>query len=305
MTGPEDPTTTGRHGRDDHDTDALSGAYVLNALTDDERRAFEARLAESDDLTEEVTGLTETTLLMAHALEPVTPSASLRSGLMAAIASTPQLPRLDETATATETSSATDAATPEAATARREPARVPTPTVEAAESESAGGAVLAPTGAARARWFTRPVGILAASAAAAALFFGGGAVIGQLTEPAQQQQQQASGIEEIYAAEDFQRAVTDVSTGGTAALVWSNELQRSAVVLDGLTSLPGDQTYELWYINESGAVPAGTFGVSSSSPVTQVLDGTMQPGDTIGITIEPQGGSESPTTDPIAVIQSA
>ena len=298
MTGPEDPTTTGRRGRDDHDTDALSGAYVLNALTDDERRAFEARLAGSDDLTEEVTGLTETTLLMAHALEPVTPSASVRAGLMAAIASTPQLPRLDES-TSTSTSTSEHRAT------TAEPARVPTPEVEAAESERAGGTVLAPTGAARARWFTRPVGILAASAAAAALFFGGGAVIGQLTAPAQQEQQQASGIEEIYAAEDFQRAVTDVSTGGTAALVWSNELQRSAVVVDGLTSLPGDQTYELWYINESGAAPAGTFGVSSSSPVTQVLDGTMQQGDTIGITIEPQGGSESPTTDPIAVIQSA
>lgn len=294
MTGPDGPTTTGRHGRDDHDTDALSGAYVLNALTDDERRAFEARLAESDDLTEEVTGLTETTLLMAHALEPVTPSASLRSGLMAAIASTPQLPRVDESASTSEGPAVT-----------AEPVRVPTPAVEPAEGERTGGTVLAPTGAARARWFTRPAGILAASAAAAALFFGGGAVIGQLTTPAQQEQQQAAGIEEIYAAEDFQRAVTDVSTGGTAALVWSNELQRSAVVLDGLTSLPGDQTYELWYINESGAVPAGTFGVSSSSPVTQVLDGTMQQGDTIGITIEPQGGSESPTSEPIAVIQSA
>jgi len=289
VTGPDDPTTPGRHARDDHDTDALSGAYVLNALTDDERRAFEARLAESDDLTEEVTGLTETTLLMAHALEPVTPSASLRAGLLAAIATTPQLRPLDGAA----------------APAATEPAHVPTPEVEPTERETAGGAVLAPTGAARARWFTRPVGILAASAAAAALFVGGGAVLGQLTEPAQQQQQQASGIEEIYAASDFQRAVTDVSTGGTATLVWSNELERSAVVLDGLTSLPGDQTYELWYINESGATPAGTFGVSSSAPVTHVLDGTMRPGDTIGITIEPQGGSESPTTEPIAAIQSA
>lgn len=273
------------------DTDALSGAYVLDALTDDERRAFEARLAESDEMTEEVAGLAETTLLLAHAAEPVAPSPSLRGGLMAAIATTPQLPR-------------------EAPAERPAPTapRVATPAMEAPESATAGAAVLAPTGAARARWFQRPASIAVAAAAAVALVFAGGAVVSTFEGPGQQQEQQeqqASGIESIYAAEDFQRAVADVSTGGTATLVWSNELQRSAVVLDGVTSLPGDKTYELWYINESGAVPAGTVDATGSGPVTKVLHGEMREGDTIGITIEPAGGSESPTTDPIVAIQSA
>ena len=39
--------------------------------------------------------------------------------------------------------------------------------------------------------------------------------------------------------------------------------------------------------------------------VADRLTASTRPGDTIGITIEPQGGSESPTTEPIAAIQSA
>ena len=288
MTGTDDRDRRDDDGSTPVDLDSLSGAYVLDALTDDERAAFEAHLVDHPELTEEVAGLAETTLLLAHAAQPVTPSAGLRDSLMASIATMPQLPVTADPA-------------PQAA--HRAEERVPATPDEL--DEGPGGVVLAPTGAARARWATRPVVWLGAAAAAAGLFFAGGAVVGSFPGADVQQEQQASGIESIYAADDFQRAVTDVSTGGTATLVWSNELQRSAVVLDGVTSLPGDQTYELWYINEGGATPAGTVDATGTGPVTKVLHGELQAGDTIGITVEPAGGSESPTTDPIAAIQSA
>lgn len=292
MTGTDDRDRRDDDGSTPVDLDSLSGAYVLDALTDDERAAFEAHLARSPELTEEVAGLAETTLLLAHAAQPVTPSAGLRDSLMASIATMPQLPpQVPVAAPADGAPRAEDrvAATPD----------------ELTEDEGTGGVVLAPTGAARARWSTRPVVWLGAVAAAAGLFFAGGTVLGSFPGPGVDQEQQASGIESIYAADDFQRAVAEVSTGGTATLVWSNELQRSAVVLDGVTSLPGDQTYELWYINEGGATPAGTVDATGTGPVTKVLHGELQVGDTIGITVEPAGGSEAPTTDPIAAIQSA
>ena len=276
-------------------TENLSGAYVLDALGDDERHAFEGLLDGSPDLQREVADLRETALLLAHAAQPVAPSAELRSSLMEKIARTPQLPPLRQ---------------PEAETAggagdeheRVAPQRRPVPEMEPTETEAR---ILRPTGAAERRWFTRPAAILGAAAAAAGLFFGGGAVISAVSGPGQSQEATASALDEIYAASDFQRTVAEVSTGGTATLVWSNELQRSAIVADGLTSLPGDRTYELWYIGDDGPVPAGTFDTTTDSAVTQVLKGEMSPGDVVGVTIEPAGGSDQPTTEPIVALPSA
>jgi len=70
----------------------------------------------------------------------------------------------------------------------------------------------------------------------------------------------------------------------------------------GLPDLDSDQTYELWYIDEAGAAPAGTFDVRG--PETwRVLDGTFSPGVVVGITVEPAGGSPQPTTEPIVAIE--
>jgi anti-sigma-K factor RskA len=292
MTNRDEPTGTDGVG---DAPENFSGAYVLDALSDDERHTFEEFLEGSPDMQREVAELRETALLLAHAAPPVTPSAELRSSLLEKIARTAQLPPQQIIAPETAGGAGDDHE-------RVAPQRRPVPEMEPSETEAR---VLRPTGAAERRWFTRPVAILGAAAAAAGLFFGGGAVISAVSGPGQSQEATASALDEIYAAPDFQRTVAEVSTGGTATLVWSNELQRSAIVADGLTSLPGDRTYELWYIGEDGAVPAGTFDTTTDSAVTQVLKGEMSPGDVVGITVEPTGGSDQPTTDPIVALPSA
>ncbi len=69
----------------------LSGAYVLNALDDDERRAFEACLREWDDMRSEVTELADTAAALAAGVQPATPSPAVKVQLMELIARTPQL----------------------------------------------------------------------------------------------------------------------------------------------------------------------------------------------------------------------
>jgi anti-sigma-K factor RskA len=78
--------------------------------------------------------------------------------------------------------------------------------------------------------------------------------------------------------------------------------RRSAVLGTGITKLPASLTYELWYIGKDGATPAGTFNADGSKTQSVVLTGKMNAGDSIGVTIEPAGGSTKPTTDPIAVV---
>jgi anti-sigma-K factor RskA len=72
-----------------------------------------------------------------------------------------------------------------------------------------------------------------------------------------------------------------------------------------MAKLPSSLTYELWYIGTDGAKPAGTFDVDGSATQSVVLAGKMSAGDSIGVTIEPAGGSKKPTTDPIAVVTTA
>ncbi len=269
-------------GPSNPDIDALSGAYALNAITDEERNTFEARLSESPELRQEVAELNDTALLLGRAATPVTPSAGLRASILDLIESTPQLPRL-------ETPAVQD----------------PAPATTSTEAES-GGKLLEPIPLARQRWFMRPGVLLIGAAAAVGLVFGGVGLSNQLGPTTSQTAPIAGGadLQQILTASDVQHAATDISSGGKATLYWSNGLQRSAVMLTGVTSLPSDKTYQLWYIKGSDVKSAGTVSVTSNS-VTQVLQGDMQAGDTVGITVEPAGGSKQPTTTPVAALQSA
>lgn len=244
----------------------LTGAYALNALDATERDQLEAHIAGSEQARNEVTELTDTAVLLGLAVDPVTPPPALKASIMAQLATTPQLP---------------------AVTLETLPA-YSTPATRKAQS----------------RWFTRPVTALAAAAAAVVLIVGGGVVANTITTN-NFQQAQSNQLAAIESASDSQRLSAPVASGGTATLVWSQELASSVLMVDGITSLPSTHVYELWYINEAGARPAGTFTVDASGTTWQVLDGQMSAGDTVGLTVEPRGGSPLPTTDPVVVVATA
>lgn len=288
---------TGPH--DDHDDPRLlTGAYALDAVSREDAEAFERAARRSDALRDEADELSQTASLLGLAAAPVTPSERMKAELMAKLAITPQLPA--------QPLSAPDAReTQPAASVQDAPAA---PVTEATVFESAAPARGAAEQRARGRWFTRPVGLLTAVAAAAALFVGGGFVgsaIINSTTTSTTIDASAAQLAAITAAGDVQRETVQVTDGGTATLVWSNDLGRSAVLVDGLAGLPDGKVYEAWYINAGGAIPAGTFTASADGTTWHVLDGAMTSGDAIGVTVEPAGGSTAPTTDPILVVQSA
>lgn len=243
------------------DKDHLTGSYALNGLDPEEKDAFEQHLATSPETRNEVTELTDTAVLLGLAVDPVTPSASLKASIMSQLDSHPQV---------------------------QEPPVVVTPAERRAER----------------RWFTRPVVALAAAAAAIALIAGGGVLVTNLGDTSFQQTQ-ADQLAAINGADDAQRASVDAGDGATATLVWSNSLLSSAVIMDGMAPAPTGKVYQLWYINSDGARSAGTITVPSDGRAWRVLDGTMVAGDVVGVTVEPAGGSEQPTSDPIVKIASA
>jgi anti-sigma-K factor RskA len=282
--------------------DSLSGAYVLNSLTEEERTAFEQRMAASNDLRNEVIELADTAVLLGMATQPVQPSAGLRASVLAAAARLPQLPREAEAVPATPQPVAPAAETVSEA-ARVVPASatpasvVPAPAVEAPARTPArrGGA----DARAALRWMARPVAVLIAAAAALALVFGGVLLGGLITGPTPEQQH-AAAFAELNAAPDVQRMGTEVEGAGTVTLVVSQSLDLSALVWETMPELPADRVYELWYITEE-AMPAGLIELDSGQNF-RVLDGELPEDAQVGLTVEPNGGSEQPTTDPVLVL---
>ena len=107
----------------------------------------------------------------------------------------------------------------------------------------------------------------------------------------------ASQLEQVLAEPDVQMvdlAATSAATDGHIRVAWSATAQKAAVIADGLSLPNGGAVYELWLIDESGAVPTGMLDAANNGEVRRILTMTGVPVKW-GITIEPEAGSASPT----------
>jgi anti-sigma-K factor RskA len=134
--------------------------------------------------------------------------------------------------------------------------------------------------------FRRAAPWIAAAAAVAALVF----VIG--LGPATEQER----IEAILASEDAVSVVVDADIVVFAEIVYigSGDAVFSAT---GLSDVPATETYQLWLIGDEGPVSAGVFHPDAEGGALVLLDGRVEPGLVLGLTVEPSGGSEAPTGD--------
>ncbi|GAB2531080.1 anti-sigma factor [Paramicrobacterium agarici] len=278
-----------------HDKDAdAAAAHALDALPNDERAQHERALEHDNELQAEQASFDSVARELGEATTPVAPPSDMKARLMASIADLPQ--QTPAASVDTPADAETD-----------EPAQERTPQHDS-HTDAVARTTL-PTRAeqrAQRRWYTRPAAIAVAAVAASALIFAGGATVGSLVtgNSVTAQSEAADKLAAINAADDVQRTSIEAN-GTTATIVWSAALELSAVVMDGLPDAPEGKVYEAWYIDDAGAVPAGTFAADAHDTTWHVLDGEFAPGTVIGITIEPEGGSEQPTSDPIMVFETA
>jgi anti-sigma-K factor RskA len=243
----------------------LTGAYAVNSLSKSEAEEFELYLKTSEAARNETTELLDTAVALGLATVPVEPSAGLRSSIMSQIATLEQLPALAVV---------------------EEPTKL-TPAEMKAQS----------------RWFRKPVIMATSMAAAAALIVGGVTVNSTLTD-LQSHQVQESTLVALTQAKDSHKTSTALTTGGSATVVWSHDLDTAAVMVQDTPALPDDKAYALWFIDEDGqATAAGMLPKDSST--WSVLDGKLKAGDSVGVTVEPAGGSSQPTTAPILAVSTA
>jgi hypothetical protein len=120
----------------------------------------------------------------------------------------------------------------------------------------------------------------------------------QISE-ARQLAQRAETVSAVLTAPDLIRfnLTSTQSDGSSAQVLWSRS---RGVILSG-TRLPGPgpkKTYQLWLVTNGPSVSAGVFAPDSSGRATLVVDPPPKvPGPVMGaaITIEPEGGGQTPT----------
>ena len=249
----------------------LAGAYALDALTGTDRAHFEQHLARCEQCSREISGLWEATARLAAAAA-IEPPPGLTARALAAAEQTRQLSPLT----------------------RQTPAR------HAAMTGLAGAAGARAAVPLRRPWMPR----LALAAAAACLVAAAIAGVAAHTAAHQLGEQQLRGhaIAAVLAAPDATMLTARITTGGTAAIVMSHRDRSLVFTAAGLRPLRSSQCYELWLMGPAGDKPAGMLPGPRHGMTGPVIASGLQPGDHLGLTIEPAGGSPHPTSAMIMVL---
>ncbi len=117
---------------------------------------------------------------------------------------------------------------------------------------------------------------------------------GQVEEARSAEEPPADGPEEI---QQIQLGGSWADQGAHAE-VTAMKGDRSILVVENVPSIPDDRTLQIWVIVDDVPKPSGLLepaGDMAATAITTPLGGA----DTLAVTIEPAGGSEEPTTDPV------
>jgi len=111
-------------------------------------------------------------------------------------------------------------------------------------------------------------------------------------------------IAAVLSAADARIASAATSAGGTATVVASRHAGTVVFTSYGLPVLPPSAVYELWFIGSAGVRPAGLVPSPDPAGVAAVLvlASGLSADDAVGVTVEPAGGTDAPTTTPIVVL---
>jgi anti-sigma-K factor RskA len=87
--------------------------------------------------------------------------------------------------------------------------------------------------------------------------------------------------------------------GARAELV-TLEGDRAVLVAENMPPVPEGKTYQIWVIKDDTPQPSGLFEPRGDS-IAAVVENPVEGADAVAVTVEPEGGSKKPTTDPILV----
>ncbi|MGB7447758.1 MAG: anti-sigma factor [Ornithinimicrobium sp.] len=112
-----------------------------------------------------------------------------------------------------------------------------------------------------------------------------------------------SPTEQVIQADDAERFQTQYE-GNPVTVVASAELDRAVLVTDELPGLADGEVYQGWWIDDAGTITsAGVLDdAAGASDRETELRGDPGAESAFALSVEPTGGSEQPTTEPVVVL---
>ncbi|MBA3384785.1 MAG: anti-sigma factor [Actinobacteria bacterium] len=91
---------------------------------------------------------------------------------------------------------------------------------------------------------------------------------------------------------------TSIPLEGANGRVVVTDTGEAALIVSGLATAPPGKTYELWVAKNGEMLPAGVFDAKRERDVVR-LTRPVPPGSGVAVTVEDDGGTDTPTGDPI------
>ncbi|MFL5993892.1 MAG: anti-sigma factor domain-containing protein [Streptomyces sp.] len=255
------------------DLHSLAAPYALDALEPAERARFERHLKDCDSCAAEVRALSEDAVRLAWSAAAPPPFA-MRDRVLAAVRTIPQEP----------------AARPEPARARPEPVR-------ARKSQlppHVWGAQPPPRQRRRRPLFVPFATATATAALVVASLF---AVQANRTQDElDAQKAQASEIAHVLQAADAAATRGQDAQGRTIGVIASASEGRAVVTLSGYSAPPSGRVRQLWLMRPNEQ-PRSLGLFAADTPL--IATGLDKSATSLAVTVEPDGGSPQPTTQPV------
>jgi anti-sigma-K factor RskA len=250
------------NGMDQERFEDLKDAYVLGALPEEERVEFEQYLVAHPDLQAEIEELSTIAGLLAFSPQEQEPSAELRHKIM--------------------------------------------DTVEAEAVHPA--EVVHPRPSQRRSWLSRlweavgprDLALAAATVLAIGLFSWSMLLQGEVRDlQGRVQSIQSQPQDQSQGPQMIALGGAGTEQGVRAELV-TLEGDRAVLVAENMPPAPEGKTYQIWVIKGDTPKPSGLFDPQKAS-IAAVVENPVEGADAVAVTVEPEGGSKKPTTDPMLV----
>jgi hypothetical protein len=115
-------------------------------------------------------------------------------------------------------------------------------------------------------------------------------------------EQSAQTLAAVLAAPDAKARTSTLMGGARGTVVVSARLDEAVFVASGMAEPPLGKVYQLWFDDDGRMRPAGLMDPHRSSQAVS-LTGAVDGASGMGITVEPTGGSDKPSSDPVAMLR--
>ncbi|MFD7651969.1 anti-sigma factor, partial [Streptomyces albidoflavus] len=116
-------------------------------------------------------------------------------------------------------------------------------------------------------------------------------------------ERQAASVARVLAAPDTRSESARLGEGTRATVVVSASLDEAVLLAADMPAPPEGKVYQLWFDDGGTMRSAGLMPPSRGDGVEAVrLEGGVGEASGVGITVEPPGGSEQPTSDPVGLL---